>query len=162
MCDPDFSVWTGEQNEAPASGGNLRTAGGHVHIGYNDPDMETSLNIIKALDIYLGVPSVILDLDKDRKKMYGKAGAYRLKMYGVEYRSLSNFWIKDQESINFVFNGVKAAMEFINSGGVEQLTDEKILKIQTCINTGNEELAYELIPSLNLESLLKKSLHYID
>lgn len=162
-CDPDYNVWSGgEQNESPSNKTNLRTCGGHVHIGYNDPDMETSMNIIKALDIYLGIPSVILDPDRERKKMYGKAGAYRLKHYGVEYRSLSNFWIKEQESVEFVFNAIKAAIDFLNNNGLERIDDTLALKIQTCINTGEESLAYELLAPLHLEGLLNKSKIYID
>lgn len=135
---------------------------GHIHIGYNNPDMETSMNIIKALDIFLAIPSIILDPDKDRKKMYGKAGAFRFKNYGVEFRTLSNFWIKDQESVDFVFNGVQAAVDYINSDKLKDLTDVMALKIQTCINTSDESLAYELVSSFGLEKILNRSKVYID
>jgi hypothetical protein len=161
-CDPDFNVWMdGMQNDSIDSKTNLRTCGGHVHIGYNDPDMETSMNIIKALDIFLGIPSVILDNDRERKKMYGKAGAYRLKAYGVEYRSLSNFWLADEDIVNLVFNGIEMAIQFINENKLEKLTDEQSLKIQTCINTGDETLALELVNTFNLTKLLHTKM-YID
>ena len=38
--------------------------------------------MVKLLDIFLGIPSVIIDPDKKRRKLYGKAGAFRLTKYG--------------------------------------------------------------------------------
>lgn len=159
-CDPDFDVWKGgTQNEmCDTKDTNLRTCGGHVHIGYNDPDMNTSMNIIKALDIFLGIPSVILDPDRDRKKMYGKAGAYRLKSYGVEYRSLSNFWFENEDSVKIIFNGVKLAMDFINEDKIDKLTDKQEMEIQLCINTGDETLAYQLMCQFELRALLNQTI----
>lgn len=163
-CDPDFNAWTDDLNQAPDSDTNLRTAGGHIHIGYDDPDMEVSIKLIKALDIFLGVPSIMLDKDKERKKMYGKAGAYRLKPYGVEYRGLSNFWLAQDDMTNLIFNGIRMAVAMINSSEsyLDRMSDELQLKIQTCINTGDEKLAMELIPQLSLGSLLAKSTVYVD
>ena len=82
--------------------------------------------------------------------MYGKAGAFRFKSYGVEYRSLSNFWIADLESIEAIYKGVEAAIAFINKDGLAKLTDTLAMKIQACINTGDENLAYELIAPFKL------------
>lgn len=164
-CEPDFNAWTDDLNESPKAGGNLRTAGGHIHIGYDNPDWEISMKLVKALDIFLGVPSILLDPDKDRKKMYGKAGAHRLKSYGVEYRGLSNFWLAEEELTNLMFNGIKMAVAMINSSEayLDRMSDDLQLKIQTCINTGDNSLAYELIPQLNLAGLLARSAKvYID
>lgn len=163
-CDPDYNAWTDRLNEAPDSKTNLRTCGGHIHIGYDNPDMEISIKLVKALDIFLGVPSILLDPDKERKKMYGKAGAYRLKPYGVEYRGLSNYWLAEDDSLKLIFNGVRMAVAMMNSSDsyLDRMSDEMQLKIQTCINTGDEKLAHELIPQLNLASLLAKSAVYVD
>lgn len=162
-CEPDFNAWMdGMPNDSPCSGGTLRTCGGHIHIGYNNPTMATSMELIKALDLYLGVPSIIIDPDKRRKSMYGKAGALRFKPYGVEYRSLSNFWVKDQDLVDMVFKGVEAAIAFVNNGEVDLLSDEDQLLIQTCINTGDEALAYKLINKFKLERVLNKSFIYME
>jgi len=164
-CDPDFNAWTDDLNNPPNSDTNLRTCGGHIHIGYDNPDYELSKKLIKALDIFLGVPSILLDPDKDRKKMYGKAGAHRLKTYGVEYRGLSNFWLAEEELTQLVFNGVRMAIAMINSSEsyLDKMSDTLQLKIQTCINTGDEELAQQLVHQLSLSSLLAGSTKvYID
>lgn len=164
-CDPDYNAWTDEVNQSPSNKTNLRTCGGHIHIGYDNPEIETSLSLIKALDIFIGVPSILLDKDKDRKKMYGKAGAYRFKSYGVEYRGLSNYWLDDEELTTLIFNGIKMAVNMINGNEsyLTRMSDELQMKIQLCINTGDEKLAMELVSSLNLASLLAKSTKvYVD
>ena len=78
-CDPDFNAYTEEQNVKPEGNKTrLRSAGFHIHIGYNNPNIDTSVALIKYLDMYLGVPSVIKDRDKRRRSLYGKAGCFLL------------------------------------------------------------------------------------
>jgi hypothetical protein len=141
-CDPDFNIWTGRRNKVGSGNPLLRTAGGHVHIGYSEPSESTSTKIICALDLFLGVPSILLDTDTERRKMYGKAGAFRMKSYGVEYRVLSNFWINNQELVFWVFDNVNAAIEFINSG--KEIAEFDVEKIIGCINNSDKEAAKEL------------------
>lgn len=81
-CDPSYNAYTLKENKVDRTDLTLRTSSGHIHIGYNNPDMETSLNLVKAFDLFLGVPSVLIDPDNERRKMYGKAGEHRLKPYG--------------------------------------------------------------------------------
>ena len=83
-CDPDFNAWSGEQNVIEPTFTTLRSCGGHVCVGYPNNNKSTNIEIIRALDLYLGVPSVILDKDTRRKELYGKAGAYRHQKYGVD------------------------------------------------------------------------------
>ena len=51
------------------------------------------------MDYTLGLDSLLLDSDTRRRSMYGRAGSFRFKEYGIEYRTLSNFWIKNNKSI---------------------------------------------------------------
>lgn len=96
-CDPDFNCWTGEQNKTPSPYTELRTAGGHIHVGYENPDEETSRRLAQVMEYTLGLPSVCMDDDTVRRSLYGGSGAYRIKPYGVEYRVLSNFWLRTEE-----------------------------------------------------------------
>jgi hypothetical protein len=134
-CDPDYNCWTLAINTPPDVHTNLRTAGGHVHVGYDNPTMEKSVELLKLMDYYIGIPSVLLDLDTKRRKIYGKAGAFRMKSYGFEYRVLSNFWIKDLESVEFIFKGVKKCFNAYDNG--KRLSDKEGKKIQEIINTSN-------------------------
>ncbi len=118
-CTPDFNAWTGAMNPPPNDPENpyLRTASGHLHIGWTtDADMSdiqhvlTCRDFVKQLDWYLGGWSVNHDSDPARRNLYGKAGACRFKDYGVEYRVLSNFWIKDKAMRLAVWNRMQEAI----------------------------------------------------
>ena len=101
-CEPDFNAYTSQANPRPDGSSGLRTASGHVHIGWtNGADLrsenhrEDAETVVKQLDYVLGLYSLLWDPDNTRRSMYGKAGAYRLKSYGVEYRVMSNRWLAD-------------------------------------------------------------------
>tara|TARA_R110000822_G_scaffold73853_12_gene177624 strand:+ start:103 stop:906 length:804 start_codon:yes stop_codon:yes gene_type:complete len=155
-CDPDFNVWTKLVNDAPYALTQLRTAGGHIHVGYKDPSMKTSELIVQAMDAVLGIESVILDKDDRRKEMYGKAGAFRFKDYGVEYRTLSNFWIRDDASIKWAFNKTMKAIELVNSGAIHIILEKYSEEIPEIINTNNREKAIDL--TLKMDKLIKNEL----
>ena len=63
------------------------------------------------MDHTLGVYSVLWDKDDKRRSMYGKAGSFRPKPYGMEYRTLSNRWIFNTDLIRFVYNATQEALE---------------------------------------------------
>lgn len=108
-CEPDYNAWTGEMNPPIMMiDPTLRSAGGHVHVGHG----QSSFNVVRAMDVFLGVPSIFMDGDTDRRKLYGRAGACRPKDYGDEYRTLSNFWIFDPKMIQFVYERTKMAVEW--------------------------------------------------
>lgn len=151
-CDPDINAWTGEENSSPNPFTTLRTAGGHVHVGFkvDDDDQESRFNVIKLMDVYLGVPSVLLDNDVERRSLYGKAGACRLKEYGAEYRVLSNFWLQSDAHMDWVYNQTKRAvdnMEYLD----EILAKYNPETIQYTINNSDKNLAEVIVADLNLE-----------
>jgi len=99
-CNPDYNAYTGLANPRPNGAAGFRTAAGHIHIGWThdvDPKDPGHFNaccrLVKQLDRYLGVPSLIWDQDKKRRDLYGQAGAFRPTHFGVEYRVLSNSWL---------------------------------------------------------------------
>jgi hypothetical protein len=148
-CEPDYNVYSERENTPPELGStNMRFAGGHIHIGYKNPNKETSKNIIKAMDLFLGVSAVILDSDKIRSKYYGTAGRMRLTKYGAEYRTLSNFWLATKELQNWAFMQTILACDFINNNLSISKDDEEL--IIECINNSNEGLARVLIDKYSL------------
>jgi len=147
-CDPDFNVYSLSQNDAPKSNTNLRTAGGHIHIGYENPDQKTNMKIIQAMDLFLGIPSILLDKDTERRKMYGKAGCFREKSYGVEYRTLSNFWIASEELVNWAFTQSMRAVKFAFEE--DWLVDEVQVDIQLAINKQDLDLACKIAKQFNI------------
>jgi len=134
-CEPDFDAWRNCVNNKPyAEDKNLRSAGGHIHVG-SDIAKQHPIDVIRAMDLFLGVPSVAIDKGVLRRELYGKAGCYRPKVYGVEYRTLSNFWIFDDALIAWAYEGTQRALEFVQKGSVISEADH--YTIQRCINTSN-------------------------
>jgi hypothetical protein len=122
-CTPDFNAYTGKENPRPDNKTTMRTASGHIHIGFcedADPNSEDHMircaTLVKQLDCYLGLPSLLFDNDTKRRKMYGAAGAFRPKPYGVEYRVLSNAWLLTENRMRFVFNQTVDAVKDLISG----------------------------------------------
>lgn len=155
-CEPDYNAWTLQMNPTLDYTilKNIRTASGHVHVGVPHPEATPMFRskLIKALDLFLGVPSILLDPDKIRRKYYGKAGAFRPKPYGAEYRVLSNFWIDDDKLRKWVFNNTISAianMSYLSK--VEANKDINFTSIQKCINENNVELAQKLIDKFGVE-----------
>lgn len=158
-CEPDFNAYTFSQNVKPNSpDANLRSAGGHIHIGYENstpydadvytPDEQRS-NIIKALDLFIGVPSVIMEPDNKRKELYGKAGAFRPKPYGVEYRTISNFYLASKEQIEWVYNSVIDAIKWLNNGNIVDRSLGDFVRM--VIDNNNKQEAKGLINHFNLK-----------
>lgn len=142
-CDPDFNAWTKRVNPRPKTEDpNFRTCGGHVHVGTElDPIL-----VVRAMDVFLGVPSVIIDTDTERRRLYGKPGAYRKTSFGVEYRVLSNFWIWEKELIEMVFEQTQKALHFATTERSKALFDAKYGSwIQKAILNNNKNDAHHII-----------------
>lgn len=117
-CDPDFNGWTGEKNPRPDPDGRpIRTAAGHIHIGwgedfdvYDSDHFKYCAKIARQMDYYLGIQSLLWDSDPVRRSLYGKAGAFRVKPYGMEYRVMSNRWLSADGLMRRVYRGVQRGM----------------------------------------------------
>lgn len=134
-CDPDFDIWALDVNQKPhCEDKTFRTCGGHIHIGLEDQSNENIIRVIRNMDHYLGVWSVLVDQDSKRRQLYGKAGCFRPQQHGVEYRTLSNFWIFSPETISEVWDRTQAAC---NDDNIEHQST----LIQDIINNGNTDAA---------------------
>lgn len=148
-CEPDFNAWTEDVNPKPkAEDVNLRSCGGHVHVGF-DKTKADKLTVIKLMDLFMGVPSILMDNGEKRKQLYGKPGAFRDKPYGVEYRVLSNFWIFNDKTIEWVWN---QTLKAVNAAEAQfTLSEQDSRDVVSCINNNDKELAHQLIKKFNLE-----------
>lgn len=146
-CDVSYNAYTEDENPKPdGERGTLRSSGAHWHISYKNPNARTSIDLIKYLDMYLGIPSVVLDPDTKRRTLYGKAGDFRLKKYGLEYRTLSSHFISSPHTLNFVWDGIMKAIDAYNKG--VPFIDGSI--VQKTINNSDVETAKKLIAQYNL------------
>lgn len=156
-CSSSINAWSEQENPKPecSSDPNFRSAGGHLHISYEGANMFTNYELIKWCDLYLGVPSVLLDTDMERRKLYGKAGEMRHTVFGCEYRTLSNYWVFNEQVTEFLFQQLHLAMD---KADIEFFSPEDSARIQLCINSNNRKLAEELCQEfkINLSSVLAK------
>lgn len=114
-CTPDRDAYKdGAINIPPtiihSDKGVMRTAGGHIHIGWTkvaDPNSQEHIwdcvMLIKNLDFIYTMFEPWFDHDTTRRQMYGKPGCFRTKTYGVEYRTPSTAWTKSIYLRKFVF-----------------------------------------------------------
>jgi hypothetical protein len=141
-CSVDFNAYTRQSNPRPEGDKtNLRSAGFHIHVGYDNPSKEVSLDLVKHLDVTLGIPSVLIDEDSRRRLLYGKAGCFRLTSYGVEYRVLSGAFLANDFLISFMWENTMKAVCNLNNG--LDLPDP--ITVQRIINEGDKNLAKNFI-----------------
>ena len=123
-CDPDFNAWDGgRENNRPDGEVKFRTGAGHIHIGWtegvnidNPVHLDVCIALVQQLDATLGVWSVLKDEDTERRSLYGRAGAFRPKPYGVEYRVLSNFWTKNKTLMSEVYGITMNSIKLLQGG----------------------------------------------
>lgn len=135
-CDPEFCAYDLAVAKPPQDefrNGTLRTAGGHIHLG-TPIGRETFglLAIVRMLDLFLGTTSIYLDKDQTtaaRKALYGKAGRFRQPEWGVEYRSLSNFWIASPKLVSLVFDICTFVVQFVKDGGYDKMWEIDMAKL---------------------------------
>lgn len=162
-CDPDFDAWMHGRpmvcDVFDRGSGTLRSFGGHIHVGYvkgsgNEflRQMSGKIKMIQVMDALLGLASVIHDKSQGairRRELYGKAGAYRPTPYGVEYRTLSNFWIFEDKYQKLMWHLTNTALRIMRQKKTDQLF--KIAPpsdVREAINTGDFVLASKLLEDI--------------
>ena len=122
-CDPDYDAYLGgAQRPDGAMGvlGNYRTCGGHIHLGgdFQCPDFVAAL----FAEYYIGVLGCLpMDHSTMRSKWYGQPGIFRSKPYGIEYRTPSNAWTGDSNSIEYIAMYGHRCAEFLTNTPADRL-----------------------------------------
>jgi hypothetical protein len=123
-CNPEWNVYTLKcvlPPEEVIEKTTFRTAGGHIHIGADGLDEPImAFDVIRMMDLFVGIPSVFMDRDetsKDRRKVYGHAGSHRSTDYGIEYRTLGNFWYASPAHVEVIYDLTRFVLQFVQDGG---------------------------------------------
>lgn len=108
-CEPDLNVYNDYVETPDGRNFRMRCIGGHIHI-------ETPLrysSFIKLLDLFVSLPLTYFSPARNseyiRRTLYGRAGSYRLKPYGVEYRTPSPVYLSSPEFYRAVIDGIMTA-----------------------------------------------------
>lgn len=167
-CAPSQSIYKDKIDikAVNASEYRIRAAGGHIHLGHCDnPPLKKALvkdckRTVAMLDIIVGNTSVLVDRDAgnvERRKLYGRAGEYRLPAHGLEYRTLSNYWLMCKPLMSFAFGMARFAGSLMADKDCDVYFDAfaskvKKSKIHKAINNNDFELAQENFN--NIETLI--------
>ncbi len=128
----------------------FRSAGGHLHFGDStfceitktkgDPALAAMV-----LDVVVGNTCVLLDRDpltSERRKVYGRAGEFRMPKYGLEYRTLSNFWLRSYPLMSFVFGMARVGISIVESTLARELLSMFDLSlVEKAINENDIDIA---------------------
>lgn len=153
-CDPDFCAYdkdpTNPRVRPAITESMYRFTGGHIHIGYPTEDCPPWA-MARLIDLFGYLPIMLWDKQQGhRRRVFGQAGIFRAKPYGVEYRTPSSFWLshphaaqifitnvhgimlafqKQPKLINKLFNSIKwnDIREFMNSGSAHKSGETKPL-----------------------------------
>lgn len=150
----------------------VRTAGGHIHLGEQSEIVwrDTALAhifteeqhrvnavlkkpelLVPVLDAIVGNTCVLIDRDpinKERRKVYGRAGEFRTPAHGLEYRTLSNFWLQSYTLFSMVFNLTRDAVNLFASSDEDNDFVEAVMEridmrqVTRAINENDWHLAY--------------------
>jgi len=153
-CEPDFNIFNNSRNVIPegAAESPFRTCGGHVHIspsGSKESNFfdtfEGVQSVGKHFELLIGASAVgFLDKTPEaalRKNLYGKAGAHRLKPYGIECRSQSNYWYKHPKLVEYMFDSV----EIVKKMAMEQEYKTDWNALEHSLNANNEVYCNNLV-----------------
>ena len=144
-CEPDFDAKTGHVNEfTDIVDPNLRSFGLHVHTGASNLKARTH---VLTSDLVLGLFSTLKDNSPEaliRRKLYGKPSSYRPKDYGVEYRTLSNYFCKSPRLIKMVYALNRVALLMSNCFPAQFFETVDTQEVSDVIMAGDEVRASEL------------------
>ena len=143
-CMPSLNVYADRPVTVDGLTYRKRSSGGHIHVGVNAYQnallFKERTRLIPLQDIFVAIPSVLLDRDpgaKERRENYGRAGEHRLPYHGIEYRTLSNYWLRDPALMSLVFGMSNFAVSILQA-----------------VNNGQEELWAELTDTINIERVI--------
>lgn len=161
-CDADFHLGELRPTIKASNLGNSRYAGGHLHFDVSD-DIDPSW-AAGVCDILLGSYLVGAgEKQGGRRKFYGLPNLYRPKPYGVEYRTMSNFWVSLLQNNKNPMADEFCRRVYLCSAALEQVIPE-ILELpdvygeyaRNIIETENQGEA------LNLAAAVNKTLSYVE
>ena len=189
-CQPSYNYYGLEKPDIDGSKYYFRSAGGHIHLGLSIPifdngkytvvgklengmedrryEIDKRKRLVPILDALVGNTSVMIDrhpLVVERRKLYGMAGEYRLPYHGLEYRTLSNFWLQSYQLMSLMFGLAKMAVGVLHTELVyNDGTEEKLWKlvdqdaVRDAIHNNDLKLAHQNWEGV--KAFIKDQVHY--
>jgi hypothetical protein len=163
-CDRDFDAYNSAEpsQRIDASNHPFRYGGGHLHIS-GDPTLgENPIKAVYCAAMTAGLAAVLYsdtpELEKLRTGLYGKPGKFRVQEYkpnpklgsdyrvGLEYRTISNTWVKDWKVANEIFSMFELGIGTLFPSDLgDRLISEISVDVGNAIVNCNQVLAKELL-----------------
>jgi phiEco32-like amidoligase-type 2 protein len=121
-CAPSENIYDVPPIDVDGRTYRKRSSGGHIHLGMTAPiyipeeGVDHRQRAVALLDVLVGNTGVMLDRDKgarERRKNYGRAGEHRRPEHGLEYRTLSNFWLAGYPVMSLMFGMSRFAVAIL-------------------------------------------------
>jgi hypothetical protein len=136
----------------------FRYGGGHFHIGSEDSKIvekmqEIYMPFIRLLAIFIGNISIAYseypDEEKQRAKTYGQPGRFRFQKHGMEYRTPSNSWISNPETIRLFFEGTEKCIYYLlNPREGIPIIKKYLEPTVNSIKEGNKEISKSILQEI--------------
>lgn len=124
-CDPDFNAYALAPNKAPQIPDCVRTASGHIHVGWGS-GLDTSIesqhfrdSAVLSTQLDDAYKHIVYNLDPNpakRLQYYGANAAFRPKPYGMEFRVPSCNWLNNSKGATVMFNMTSLVYEMSMDG----------------------------------------------
>lgn len=159
-CMPSLNLYDHEANiGVDGAIYKKRSAGGHIHFGLGAnykciPNWAE--RSVAMLDAMVGNTCVLLDqnpLNAERRQVYGRAGEYRLPAHGLEYRTLSNFWLRAYPLLSMILGLSRYALGTVYSGSANNTFYDPAK--QAYVARDNSNLEQELFSQLDQKQVVK-------
>lgn len=156
-CAPSFNKYDEKASISvdPATY-TKRSAGGHLHIGLTSYPtlMKYREEMVPVLDCLVGNTSVLIDRDPhaaERRKVYGRAGEYRLPNHGLEYRTLSNFWLRAYPLMHGMMGLCRLAVNVLAQGHCVESTKQSNSYLLSKEYQGTHQATYDKLVAASAE-----------
>lgn len=113
-CSPSYDAWELVMLDAiDLTTTNHRFASGDLHIGFPEADAGrfNRINLIRIMDSIIGMNEIVRTKKTERNKYYGQAGVHRPTDYGVEYKSIGNFWLRSEDRMEWMFHVAEECLQ---------------------------------------------------
>jgi hypothetical protein len=98
----------------------------------------------------MGLPSILLDTDTERRQLYGNPGDFRFTSYGFEYRTLGGALLRSPKIIAFLYQQLLNAVEDYKYKASAAKINLWSTEIQLAIRNSDVELTKELLQEFNI------------
>ena len=153
-CAPDVCAYTGDKQRGIVDYPNFPHAvcGFHIHIDVpkrfrtKSEREQEMLKIVKLMDITTTIPFMLLEPRENHAKIrreagYGRAGAFRIKEYGLEYRTPSGNGLRCPEFSSLLMGACRDAVEMYLDGAADEVIKAAGDRVEGCINTCSKRTA---------------------